>query len=323
MGAVGQGRPDLLAVEEPATGYRNRSGLDTSDVRSCAGFGEQLAPHFSSGEDAWHVALSLRAGSELEQRRQTVPEGDGELLRHERETPGLVSPRRVIGGWETVTAVLSGHAETGQAGAVERPLELECPIECEIPTGIIVSRGGHGCGGGEEAAGVLPKAFEFVIHRGGLPAAPVDQHRDARSARPGTKVPAVRTHRRRDRPSLQSTVERDFLLTRPAAYVDVAMVDVCSPIGARSAARPNQDPGTPANQSPSAPGRMILPVIAIGITTNRRSRSPGAVLGVVGGDVHRHDDRLLTIDIGDAGETGVSQPFPDQRTIESVHRRAG
>ena len=72
VGAVGERRPDLLAVDEPAARHRNRPGLDPGDVGARGGFGEQLAPHLATGEDARHVAASLRIGAELQQRRQAV-----------------------------------------------------------------------------------------------------------------------------------------------------------------------------------------------------------------------------------------------------------
>ncbi len=163
-------RPDLLAVDQPAARRRDRPGLDTGDVGPGTGFGEQLAPHLASGEDARHVPASLRIGAELQQRRQAVAERDRQLLGHQREATGLLPPRRLVGGGQAAAAEGRRHAQPGQAGGVQRALEAECPIQREVPSGSSDRRvGGRRGVDAEEAAGVLTEAVEVVLH-GLLPA---------------------------------------------------------------------------------------------------------------------------------------------------------
>ena len=165
VGAMGERGPDLLAVDEPAAGHRNGAGLHAGDVGSGAGFGEQLAPDLASGEDARHVAASLRIGAELQQRRQAVPERDGQLLGHQREAAGLLPPRRLVGGGQAVAAEGRRHAQPGQTGGVERALEGERPIQREIAAGVVGRRGRAGGGvDAQEAASALTEPVEVVVH---------------------------------------------------------------------------------------------------------------------------------------------------------------
>ena len=134
------------------------------------GFGEQLAPHLAPGEDSRHVAASLGIGSELQQRRQAVAERDRELLRHQREAAGLLPPRRLVGGWQTVAAEGRRHAQPGQTGGVQCALEAERPIQREIPAWVVRRCGRGGCGvGAEEAAGAAHGTRSRSSSTGGCP----------------------------------------------------------------------------------------------------------------------------------------------------------
>ena len=58
-GGVGQGRPDLLAVEDPLVAVALGPGRQAGHVGSGAGLGEQLAPDLLAGEQRAQVALLL------------------------------------------------------------------------------------------------------------------------------------------------------------------------------------------------------------------------------------------------------------------------
>ena len=103
VGAMGERRPDLLTVDQPAARDRNCAGLDAGEIGPRTRFGEQLAPDLASGQHARHVATSLRVGAELQQRRQAVAECDRQLLRHEREAAGLLPPGGLERGRQAVT----------------------------------------------------------------------------------------------------------------------------------------------------------------------------------------------------------------------------
>ena len=125
--------------DDPAARHRVRPGRNAGEVGAGTGFGEQLAPDLSSGEDARHVPTALGVGAELQQRRQAVAEGDRRAARSSAGSgrPPPATPSR-SGGRQAVAADGRRHAEPGQTGGVERALEAERPIECAVATGIVV-----------------------------------------------------------------------------------------------------------------------------------------------------------------------------------------
>ena len=132
-------------------------------------------------------------GAELEQRRQAVAEGDGELFGHQRELACLLPPRRLVGVRKSLATVGRRHAQPGEPGRVQCLLEPQRPIEGAITPRVAGRRGRIAVGvPPEERARSLAEALEAIVIRRCRSRVHVDSVPSTRRAPPGSKVPSTR-----------------------------------------------------------------------------------------------------------------------------------
>ena len=120
---VGQGGPDLLAVEDPLVAVALGPGLQAGHVGAGTWLGEHLAPHVLAGDVAGQVGRLLAMGAVLGQHGQAHPVGDEQVVGHVGVAAALLAPSPVVGLGQSGAAVLRGVREPREAGGGEGLLE--------------------------------------------------------------------------------------------------------------------------------------------------------------------------------------------------------
>src|SRR6185312_1095822 len=126
--------PHLLAVDDEMVALVDRPGPEAGKVAAGAGLGEALAPALVPGEDRGQVALLLRFGAELDQRRPQQPDravpGEDRRVRPEI----LLVEDHLLDKAGAAPAVFLGPGDADPAGGVHLLLPGDALFE-RLPVG--------------------------------------------------------------------------------------------------------------------------------------------------------------------------------------------
>src|ERR1019366_1148313 len=112
---VGQGRPDLLAVDDPLVAVASRLGSDAGQVRAGVGFGEPLAPQFPAQSYGGEKSFLLLGRAVVDQCRSDESLTDVPEPARGAGTGALLEVDHLHGQWEVFAAKGLGPSDAGPA----------------------------------------------------------------------------------------------------------------------------------------------------------------------------------------------------------------
>ncbi len=143
VGGKGTGAPRLCAVDHPAIALAVGAGEHTGQVRSPAGFTQQLHQHLVAAQRRRDVLLLLLLAAGVEQRRAT----DRERRRVEDQRHLVISAflveRLLILVIQTQPTVFAGKADTGETAVVEPLLQFPGSLPRALVVAMRGRRGGR------------------------------------------------------------------------------------------------------------------------------------------------------------------------------------